>query len=111
MRSAKEVHVARVQWCRRVAGASLVFLLGVLAAGCDRGEQSSTPATQSAGAASGSAERGTIGVSVLTLANPFFKEMADTLTAEAQKHGYAVRVVSSEMDAARQREQVKDFLV
>jgi ribose transport system substrate-binding protein len=55
--------------------------------------------------------RGTIGVSVLTLTNPFFKEIADTITAEAAKHGYDVLVVSGEFDVARQQNQVKDFIV
>ncbi len=55
--------------------------------------------------------KGTIGLSVLTLTNPFFKEIADTLTAEAAQHGYDVLVVSGENDVARQQNQVKDFLV
>jgi ribose transport system substrate-binding protein len=52
-----------------------------------------------------------IGVSVLTLTNPFFKEIGDTLTAEAAQHGYDVLVVSGDHDVARQDSQVKDFLV
>jgi ribose transport system substrate-binding protein len=52
-----------------------------------------------------------IGLSVLTLTNPFFKEIADSLESEAKKHGYDVIVVSGEFDAARQQNQVKDFLV
>jgi len=55
--------------------------------------------------------RPTIGVSVLTLTNPFFKEIADTLTVEADKHGYDVVVVSGEFDEGRQQNQVKDFIV
>ena len=55
--------------------------------------------------------RGVIGVSVLTLGNPFFKTIGDTITAEAGKHGYDVVVVSGDNDVARQQNQVKDFLV
>jgi ribose transport system substrate-binding protein len=55
--------------------------------------------------------RGTIGVSVLTLTNPFFKVIADTITAEAARHGFDVVVVSGEFDVARQQNQVKDFIV
>ena len=55
--------------------------------------------------------RGTIGLSLLTLTNPFFKEIADKMTEEAAKHGYAVSVVSGEFDVARQQNQVKDFIV
>jgi len=59
----------------------------------------------------GKASGGTIGLSVLTMTNPFFKEIADTVTVEAKKHGYKVIVTTSEYDPARQRDQVKDFLV
>ena len=54
---------------------------------------------------------GTIGLSVLTMNNPFFKEIADSMTAEAAKHGYSVVAVSGDFDVARQQNQVKDFIV
>ena len=53
----------------------------------------------------------TIGLSVLSLANPFFIEIADGLREEAAKHGYEVLVVSGENDVARQDKQVHDFIV
>lgn len=53
----------------------------------------------------------TIGLSLLSLTNPFFIEIADNLKAEAAKHGYDVVVVSGENDVARQDKQVHDFLV
>ncbi|HEY7330547.1 MAG TPA: substrate-binding domain-containing protein [Gemmataceae bacterium] len=55
--------------------------------------------------------RPVIGLSVLTLTNPFFQEIADSLQKEAVKHGYDVVVVSGEFDPARQQNQVKDFIV
>src|SRR5260370_12816666 len=64
-----------------------------------------------AGCGNGPPAKGTIGVSVLTLTNPFFKVIADTITQEAAKHGFDVIVVSGEFDVARQQHQVKDFLV
>jgi ribose transport system substrate-binding protein len=54
---------------------------------------------------------GTIALSVLTLTNPFFKEIGDSMTAEAAKHGYDVLVVSGDFDPAKQQNQVKDFIV
>ena len=54
---------------------------------------------------------GTIGVSVLTMNNPFFKEISDSMTAEAAKHGYKVVAVSGDFDVARQQNQLKDFIV
>lgn len=55
--------------------------------------------------------KGIIGVSVLTLTNPFFKVIGDTIKEQAEKAGYSVEVVSGEFDVAKQQSQVKDFLV
>jgi len=55
--------------------------------------------------------KGTIGVSVLTMNNPFFKEIVDSMAAEAKKHGYEVAAVSGDFDVAKQQNQVKDFIV
>ena len=52
-----------------------------------------------------------IGISVLTLANPFFKDLADAMTAEAKAHGMVTIVTSGEFDAAKQQNQVADFIV
>ncbi len=87
------------------------------AASCQRSaSQSSTPIQSDSdrgkdGPVSPAGSRGTIGLSVLTLTNPFFKVIADTMVAEAAKHGYEVIVTSGEFDVARQQHQVKDFLV
>jgi ribose transport system substrate-binding protein len=55
--------------------------------------------------------KGIIGVSVLTLTNPFFKVIGDTIKEQSEKAGYSVEVVSGEFDVAKQQSQVKDFLV
>jgi ribose transport system substrate-binding protein len=60
---------------------------------------------------SGRQTKGTIGVSLLTLTNPFFKVIGDTITEEAAKNGYEVVVVSGDRQAAKQQGQVKDFIV
>lgn len=52
-----------------------------------------------------------IAVSLLTLTNPFFRDLGDAMKEEARKHGLEVTVVSGEFDAARQRDQVSDFIV
>ncbi|MCW3051033.1 MAG: hypothetical protein JWN14_203 [Chthonomonadales bacterium] len=59
---------------------------------------------------SGSAAKKTIGVSVLTLENPFFKIMGDAMKAEGEKNGFEVIVTSGEQDAAKQKDQVSDFI-
>ena len=53
----------------------------------------------------------TIGVSLLTLDNPFFKVIGDNITAEGKKRGYEAVVVSGEKDVAKQGNQIKDFIV
>ena len=55
-------------------------------------------------------ESGTIGVSVLTLTNPFFQVIADNISAEAAKHGYKVEVVSGDRDVNKQAGQIDDFI-
>jgi ribose transport system substrate-binding protein len=55
--------------------------------------------------------KGTIGIAVLTLANPFFKQLADAVAAESESRGYNAVIVSSDTDPAKQRSQVQDFLV
>lgn len=56
-------------------------------------------------------KRGTIGISVLTLGNPFFKVIADNVTSEAAKHGYEVIVVDGNRDVQKQANQIDDFLI
>jgi ribose transport system substrate-binding protein len=91
--------------------ANVLLLLAVaLLAGCGSNHRAES------GGAAGSPEsarrnKGVIGLSVLTLTNPFFKVIADTMTEEAARHGYQVHVVSGEFDVARQQNQVKDFIV
>lgn len=57
------------------------------------------------------ASKGTIGVSLLTLQNPFFKVIGDNINAEATKCGYDTLVVSADNDEVRQSNHVKDFIV
>lgn len=55
--------------------------------------------------------KGAIGVSLLTLDNPFFKVIGDNITSEGRKHGYEAIVVSGDKDVAKQGNQIKDFIV
>lgn len=82
-----------------------------LLAGCGGGKPTPEGAPKPSTTAVAGRPKGTIGVSVLTLTNPFFKVIADTITAEAKAKGYETLVVSGEFDVARQRNQVKDFIV
>jgi ribose transport system substrate-binding protein len=71
-------------------------------ASCDRDKNKS---------ASSDKPKPLIAVSLLTLTNPFFKEIGDTMRAEGEKRGYEVLITSGEFDPAKQKDQVKDFLV
>ena len=82
-------------------GTRLVVLLVALAVGW----HTASPA------AAAPKPKGVIGVSLLTLTNPFFKVIGDSITAEAAKHGYDVVVVSGDIDVAKQQNQIKDFIV
>ena len=53
----------------------------------------------------------TIGVSLLTLDNPFFKVIGDNIIEAGKKQGYDVIVVSGDKDVAKQGNQIKDFIV
>ncbi|HYE30038.1 MAG TPA: substrate-binding domain-containing protein [Methylomirabilota bacterium] len=80
----------------------------VVASGCGN-NNAPQPASQSEAAKTNS--KGVIGLSVLTLSNPFFKTIGDSMAAAAAKEGYEVVVVSGDFDVARQQNQVKDFIV
>mgnify|MGYP003343620811 CR=1 FL=1 len=54
--------------------------------------------------------KGTIGVSVLTLGNPFFSVIADSISTEAAKYGYDVIVVDGNRNVQKQANQIDDFL-
>ena len=83
---------------------ALLFLTASITLfGCTRAAPTAAPAAKT--------KKGAVGVSVLTLTNPFFKVIGDTITDELGKQGYEVIVVSGDENVALQQNQVKDFLV
>ncbi len=91
---------------------SILCTLSLLfAAACGSKDSTSGTATAPQGADAAPKKKGTIALSVLTLTNPFFKQIGDSMTEEARQQGYDVLVVSGEFDVARQQNQVKDFIV
>ena len=97
---------------RTVALTCLTLMCSVtlLAGGCSRQDQSDTP-EQGDESGAKKLDKGVIALSVLTLTNPFFIEIADSVKDEAAKYEYDVLVVSGEFDPARQNDQVNDFIV
>jgi ribose transport system substrate-binding protein len=51
-----------------------------------------------------------VGVSLLTMANPFFRELGDAMIDEGEKHNMKVIVTAGEYDPAKQQHQVSDFI-
>ncbi|MCH2571375.1 MAG: substrate-binding domain-containing protein [Planctomycetes bacterium] len=94
---------------KRIKQTLVTIVSWTLLAGC------SSEQTPSAGSSdtqqSQSVSSKTIGVSVLTMTNPFFQVIADSITEEAAKHGYDVVVQSGEFDVTRQQNQVSDYIV
>ena len=87
----------------------LTALLLALAGGC--GDKPAGSAGASGSSTQAVAPQGLIGVSLLTLDNPFFKVIGDHITSEGKKHGYQTLVVSGDKDVAKQGNQIKDFIV
>lgn len=52
-----------------------------------------------------------IGVSLLTMENPFFRVIGNTIQKEAASHGFETLVVSADKDASKQSNQMQDFIV
>jgi ribose transport system substrate-binding protein len=76
---------------------TVVLLIMVLAiGGC--GKKSETAAVK------------TIGVSLLTRAHVFYKDLEEGLRAEAAKNGYELIVTAGEFDLGKQSSQVEDFI-
>jgi ribose transport system substrate-binding protein len=93
-----------------LAALALVLIAGCSNSGSDKPSETSGSASKPSSGTSAPAKRGTIGVSLLTMDNPFFKDMGETIKAEAAKSGYDVTLVAGEKDPARQRDQVSDFI-
>jgi ribose transport system substrate-binding protein len=91
---------------------SLIAVPILFGIGCTQQPSTSPTPGSSSPAKSGEPKTaGTIGVSLLTLDNPFFKVIGDHIAAEGKLHGYDTLVVSAEKDVAKQGNQIKDFIV
>jgi ribose transport system substrate-binding protein len=87
---------------------TILASLLIFSTGCNRSENGSSPSSQPSANAE---NKRTIGVSLLTLDNPFFKVIGDNIAAAGKEHGYEASVVSGDKDVAKQSNQIKDFIV
>lgn len=83
-------------------------LVALTIVGC--GGKTTEPASNNENTGGKKTER-TIGISVQTLQNPFFKVIAETVEAEAGKHGWKVLIRDAQEDIEVQKNQVNDFIV
>jgi len=83
-----------------------IACLALALTGCEQ----PTGAGPQAGRAAAGGEK-VIGVSLLTLDNPFFKVIGDNIASEGEKHGYRTVVVSADKDSPKQHSQMKEFIV
>lgn len=98
--------MARCPWSVvRIGG--LIAALITLLVSCGEG---GTAASRGPGAGGSGGSRPEIGVSLLTLSNPFFVAMKEAMEAKGAELGYDVVVVSGDLDPAKQQNQVDDFI-
>ena len=87
----------------------LILAVGLVClAGCSN---RSAPSGGNGTATSDAGEsRGLIGFSALTLKNPFFKVITDSLTAEAEAQGFEVIVNDAERDVNTQTKHIENYI-
>ena len=90
----------------------LILCCVCLAIGC-RGEKATSPEAEvkSEGSTGIPGEsRGTIAFSALTLKNPFFKVIADSMTEAGKSHGFIVLVNDAERDVNTQAKHIDNYI-
>ena len=104
------------RWCYlRTLLCSLLFLASVVAYGCankstDSGKTGSAGKSQAKNNGNTPKSKKRIGISVQTMANPFFKLIADVVKKEAEKEGFTVEVRDGAGKIETQNNQVKEFI-
>jgi len=96
---------------------TMAMAIAVCVSGCNKGSEDTPAGGNNSGNTAGGAGAGktpagdkVIGFSVLTMENPFFKDLAEDVATAAKRHGYSVIVVDSEEKEANQDNQVRDFI-
>ena len=93
-----------MQRIAKLLGVGCLLFAGVTMAGC--GGTDAKP-----GGPNAAGEKGKIGYSALSLKNPFFKTIADTMAVEAEKQGYTLLARDAESDVEKQANQIDNFIL
>lgn len=89
----------RLHLARRWSAATALLFISLVPAACKRG-----------GSGAGTASK-TIGVSLLTREDEFYRQLEAGLRQGAAAHGYALVLNSGDRDLAKQQSQIDDFIV
>lgn len=81
----------------------LSFALSVSLVGCSTSSTNSSDSNQPK-------QLKTVGMTLMTLNNPYFVAMKKSLDSEAQKEGFTDTVVGADLDLSKQQAQIEDFI-
>ncbi len=81
---------------KRFFSVQALLILAILAAGCSKQERLNTTKT--------------IGVTLLTRAHVFYKDLEEGLKTEAAKYGYELLITAADFDLGKQSSQIEDFI-
>lgn len=87
---------------------AVLLTVSVLLGGCGT---SSRPELADEGITAAEEPDAVIGVSVLTMTNPFFVDLADAMKEEGAKHNFKVVVTDGDNKVAVQKNQINEFIV
>ncbi len=96
-------------WVHRV-GPCLVALACTLP-GCERSEPQAPAPKPATTLQNDTQEARRIGVTLLTVQHQFYQDLRAGLKEEADKLGYQLLITTAEMDAARQANQIDEFII
>lgn len=96
----------RLTMCFTLLAAAMVVL-----AGCGGGGGDDAAETSAGDANNNNNSRKTIGVTLLTMQHQFYQDLRAGLEERAQELGYELIITSAEFDAARQANQIDEFIV
>jgi ribose transport system substrate-binding protein len=89
--------------------ASILISFTLALSGCGGGDKSSGSGDAN-GSMAPNTSKGVIAYSPLTLSNPFFKIIGDSIEATAKKHGYETLMLDPNEDVKTQSDQIDDVI-
>ena len=97
--------------CTKFAVSTSLLVALLFVGGCSNGDNDGSEESTSTNEELSPIEsRGTIGFSALTLKNPFFKIIADSMTEAGNQHGFEVLVNDAERDVNEQSKHIDNYI-